>query len=434
MIIKALTIAGSDPSGGAGVQSDLITFSNLRVYGVSVITCITSQNTQRITSIYPLSSELVKSQLDAIYEDVDKINAIKIGMVYDKGIIDMLYEYLKSNDKPLVIDPVLRATTGTYLLKQDAYDSFKKLLRLAHVITPNIHEASVLSGINIQTIEDAKEAAKKLGQDGVSVIITGGHFKDKAIDLLYNNNEYHLITNDKLDLNLHGAGNVFSAALTAELAKGFDILYAFRLANRYTRYALESVYKIGKGLNIPSLMYCVDEDVVELQRAIDIIESMQDFALLIPETQTNIAYAKGKDIFGIKGRMVRFGNRVKAGDIARNVSKHVANALIIAMKYSDFRCAINVKYDELVIKIAERLGMKVGYYDRSEEPSHIKEVEGMSITWGIEEVFKERLVDLVYHKGDLGKEPMIIIFGKDPMDLVNRLRSILDIYSAERSQ
>ncbi|GIU71600.1 MAG: bifunctional hydroxymethylpyrimidine kinase/phosphomethylpyrimidine kinase [Candidatus Nitrosocaldaceae archaeon] len=421
MIVKALTIAGSDPSSGAGIQSDLLVFASLRVYGLSVITSITAQNTQKILSIKPLDKDIVREQLDAVFEDFG-INAIKIGMVYDGEIIDLLYNYLRDVKKPIIIDPVIRSTTNTQLLKDDAYDAYKRLLELAYVITPNIPEAEILADMKIDTIDDMRKACKRFANN---VIITGGHLRDKAIDILYTNNKFYEFVNEKIDKEFHGTGSIFSAALTAEIAKGFDLINACSIANRYTRHAIENSYAIGKGLFIPSLLDYVDDNMLELQRAIDIIETMPNFHLLIPETQTNFAYMKDNSIFAVKGRIVKFGRYAKAGSIAKDASKHVADALLTASKYSNFRSAINIRYDEEIIKIAKELGMKIQSYDRSKEPKEFKDKEGMSIKWGIEQAFANDKPDMVYHKGDLGKEPMIIIFGKEPMDVINKIEKIL---------
>jgi len=430
MIVKALTIAGSDPSSGAGIQSDLLVFSNLRAYGVSIITSLTAQNTQGIIDIKGLEYSIVRSQLDAVFNDFD-INAIKIGMVYSKEVIDLLYDYLKNINIPIVIDPVLRSTTGTILLKEDAYTSFKRLLSLAYVITPNIQEAEILTNTKIKHIEDAKIACKAFKNN---IIITGGHFRDKAIDILYTNDNFYEFVNDKIEREFHGAGSIFSAALTAELAKGFDLINACKIANKYTRYALENSYKIGKRLFIPSLTHYIEDYMLELQRAIDILEVLPNFYMLIPETQSNLVYVKDNHILGINGRIVKHGEHVRAGYIDENSSKHVANALSTARRYTDFKAAINIKYDEHIIKIAKELGFTVSSYDRSKEPKEIKEKEGMSIVWGINEAFANLIPDIVYHIGDIGKEAMITIFAKDLNELIDKITKILKYYSADRSQ
>lgn len=429
MIVKALTVAASDPSSGAGIQSDLLVFSSLKVYGLSIITAVTAQNTERIISIKPLDTESIREQLDVVFEDFN-INAIKVGMIYDKEIIEILYNYLKDINKPIIIDPVIKSTTNAQLLKEDAYEQHKQLLKIATIITPNIPEAEILSGMNISNIEDAKEACKRFSTD---VIITGGHFRDKPIDILYTNNKFYEFVNERIEGEFHGTGSIFSAALTAEIAKGFNIINACKIANKYTRYAIENSYKIGKGLLIPSLIHYTDESMLELQRAVDILESIPNFHMLIPETETNFVYAKD-GIFGIEGRIVKSGKYVKSGYIKENASKHVANALTIARKYTDFKSAINIRYDEELIKIAERLGMRVKSYDRRKEPEEIKKKEGSSIIWGMEEVFVNNRPEVVYHKGDIGKEPMIIIFGKEPMDIIDKIENLLRVYSADKSQ
>ncbi|MEM2856181.1 MAG: bifunctional hydroxymethylpyrimidine kinase/phosphomethylpyrimidine kinase [Candidatus Nitrosocaldaceae archaeon] len=422
MIIKALTIAGSDTSSGAGIQSDLLVFFNLKVYGLSVITALTAQNTQNIISIHSLTKEEVKDQLDAILDDISSINAIKIGMVYDKDIVEFFIDYLKDIDIPIIIDPVLKASTGALLLKEDAFDSYNKLLKLAYVITPNITETEMLTGIKIKDVSNAKEAAKKLVDQGIKrVIITGGHLS-KPVDLLYDG-EFYEVSSSKIEKMFHGAGTIFSAALTAEIAKGFDIIKAFKIAHAYTRHALNNSYKIGRGLLIPSLFHPIDSKMDILQRAIDMLETMEGFSRLIPESQSNLVHALNDEFLAVKGRIVRFGEYARAGYIENNASKHVANALRIAMKYSNFRSAINIRYDDEIIELAKRLRMSIKGYDRTKEPIDIKYMEGKSIEWGMKEIGKD-IPDLVYHKGDFGKEPMIIVFGLDPIDVVNKIGKI----------
>jgi hydroxymethylpyrimidine/phosphomethylpyrimidine kinase len=142
---------------------------------------------------------------------------------------------------------------------------------------------------------------------------------------------------------------------------------------------------------------------------------------------------KDNSIFAVKGRIVKFGRYAKAGSIAKDASKHVADALLIASRYSNFKSAINIRYDEKIIKIAKELGMRIQSYDRSKEPKELKDKEGMSIKWGIEQAFANDKPDIVYHKGDLGKEPMIIIFGKEPMDVINKIEKILSTLQIDPS-
>jgi hydroxymethylpyrimidine/phosphomethylpyrimidine kinase len=156
--------------------------------------------------------------------------------------------------------------------------------------------------------------------------------------------------------------------------------------------------------------------------------------MLIPETQSNLVYVKDNHILGINGRIIKHGEHVRAGYIDENSSKHVASALSTARRYTDFKAAINIKYDEHIIKIAKELGFTVSSYDRSKEPKEIKEKEGMSIVWGINEAFANLIPDIVYHIGDIGKEAMITIFAKDLNELIDKITKILKYYSADRSQ
>jgi hydroxymethylpyrimidine/phosphomethylpyrimidine kinase len=249
---RALTIAGSDSGGGAGIQADLKTFQELAVFGMSAITAVTAQNTLGVHGVYPMSPEAVVQQIKAIGEDIGT-NAVKTGMLFSSDIIEAVSEQVRKYQwENLVVDPVMIAKGGASLLQQEAIFAMKTyLLPLAKVITPNIPEAEVLTGMTIKSADDKKEAALKLCELGVqTVVIKGGHDEDESAstDLLYDGSEFYTFTNKRIPTkNTHGTGCTFSAALTAELAKGASVYDAVLTAKEFIQAAIEDGIDIGNG-------------------------------------------------------------------------------------------------------------------------------------------------------------------------------------------
>jgi hydroxymethylpyrimidine/phosphomethylpyrimidine kinase len=436
---KTLTIAGSDTSSGAGVQADLQTFANLGVYGTSVITAITAQNTEAIRKIEEVSAATVRVQINAILQDV-RIDAIKIGMVYSKSIIGAVIISLKNVKIPIILDPIFRAGTGAVLLRDDAYSYFvRKLVPLAAVITPNSIEAERLADMKIKNIEGARDAAKKITKLGAkSVIIKGGHMWGRSVvDIVYHNNRFTEFSNERIgNYKLHGAGCIFSAALTAEIAKGKNVIDAAKTANEFVRNAIANAQKVGKGLRIPVPGQKVHSDSIlaSLQKVVDKLESVEGLGKIIPESQSNLVFAKSdaqsvSDIAGVKGRIVKLNGSAKAASIVDyGASKHVASAVLAIMQYDrSLRSCMNIKYDGRIVAVCKEIGLKVSNYDRRNEPQEIKAKDGMTVKWGIEQAIAKINVipDVIYHEGDWGKEPMILVFGKEPMEVAGRVISIL---------
>lgn len=250
-IAKALTIAGSDSGGGAGIQADIKTFQELKVYGMSAITAITAQNTLGVDGVYPMSLEAIEKQLECIAVDL-KPDALKTGMLFNSEIIELVANKIEQYKwENLVVDPVMIAKGGANLLQQEATESMKKkLLPLATVITPNIPEAEILTGINIRNMEDRKEAAKRLNAMGVSyIIIKGGHGnEEESVDLLYDGSNYSSLVAERIPTkNTHGTGCTFSAAITAALANRYSINDAFQLGKDFIHQAIKMDIHIGSG-------------------------------------------------------------------------------------------------------------------------------------------------------------------------------------------
>ena len=254
-IYKALTIAGSDSGGGAGIQADLKTFSALGVYGMSVITAVTAQNTRTVSAITPVPIDNIEAQLNAIAEDIAP-EAMKTGMLGEKRTVAAIVMALKRwpKDIPLVVDPVMVAKSGDLLLAKNAIDVLRKeLLPLATLITPNLPEADVLLGRPPGTSTEPDEAtARELLSLGCkAVLLKGGHGKtDTVRDLLFTATKTVLLETPRLSsTNTHGSGCTLSAAITAELAKGKAIEAAVRTANRYVHEAIAAAdtLRVGRG-------------------------------------------------------------------------------------------------------------------------------------------------------------------------------------------
>ncbi len=249
---KALTIAGSDSGGGAGIQADIKTFQELGVFGMTALTAITAQNTLGVQAVYPLTVEAVEKQIDAIGADLGT-DAVKTGMLFNSEIIEAVARKVKQyNWEKLVVDPVMVAKGGSPLLQKEAVRSLKKhLLPLAMVVTPNIPEAEILTGIPIRTLEDRKQAARLLVGLGVkNVVMKGGHAEeeDTVVDLLYDGREFISLESPRIDTkHTHGTGCTFAAAIAAELAKGRPVEQAVSVAKQFIKAAIEDQLGIGNG-------------------------------------------------------------------------------------------------------------------------------------------------------------------------------------------
>ncbi len=247
----ALTIAGSDSGGGAGIQADLKTFSALGVYGMSVLTSITAQNTLGVQGVYDLPPDFVGLQIDSVMQDIGA-DAVKTGMLSNAQIIKVVSKKIKKYQvRNLVIDPVMVAKGGDRLLREDAVKELKEdLIPLAMLTTPNLNEAEVLSGLMIQNIEDMKEAAREIYKLGVkNVLVKGGDLlSEEAIDLLYNGKTFREFRAERINTrNTHGTGCTLSSAIAAELAKGKKIEEAVDIAKKYITLAIKHSLDLGHG-------------------------------------------------------------------------------------------------------------------------------------------------------------------------------------------
>jgi hydroxymethylpyrimidine/phosphomethylpyrimidine kinase len=247
----ALTIAGSDPSGGAGIQADLKTFSRLRIYGMAVVTALTAQNTSGVAGVMGVPPEFVARQLDAVFSDI-RVDAVKTGMLWSAGSVEAVVETMKQYQvRNLVVDPVIAATSGTPLLDPAGIGTLSKaLLPLALVVTPNRYEAEILTGKTMSGPDDMEEAALQLHAMGARfVLIKGGHWPGKeATDLLFDGMDFSYLRAERIEAsNTHGTGCVLSAAIAAELAAGKSVNEAVQQAKSLVTEAIKNGLSLGSG-------------------------------------------------------------------------------------------------------------------------------------------------------------------------------------------
>ena len=424
--MNILSIGGSDPSSGAGIQSDIKTFSNYNVYGFTVVTAITSQNTRKVTSIEPVSAKSLRAQLDSILSDFH-IDAIKIGMVYNSQTIKIINSKLRNRKIPIVVDPIIKSTTGAILLKKGAlYDYKKMIIPLADIITPNKYEAKVLSGIS-----NTNKSAKKIQSMGAKcVIITGATSSNSQIsDFVLEKNKEYVISGKKIPIRNHGSGCNYSASISVSLAKGNTIHYAVKTAKDYVYQSIKNSKNIGKGVNITHKN--ISNGIKELSDSINYFKQIKNIYKVIPECQTNFVFAKKTpkntmDVLGISGRLVKSGKEiVTACEIVYGGSQHVGTAVIqVNKKFPEIRSGLNIKYEPKIISKAKKSKLTVLRYDRSKEPKRSKQKENSSISWGITNSLNSKSPDVIYHKGDIGKEPMILIFGKNPNEVIRKVSKL----------
>lgn len=495
-----LTVAGADPSGASGVYRDIATFEALGCTGVAAITALTAQNTSRFASAEPASARMISAQIGAVFEDFD-VGAVKVGMVRGGEAVRAVRSALRRGiggrrgrggrkNIPVVVDPVVRSTTGGRLLDARSLGPYREgIVPLAAVATPNVYELGVLAGSRRlaragesgagaawATVEgDAKEAARKvIGMGAGSVIVTGvrggGRGGRTVMDMVFERAErepYPAVAagrgggggaRQEARGRRRGSGCTHSAALAALLASGAGLAEAARGAAAIAHRSVTGAQPRGAGLPVaapavaaaaggapsrsapppaaPPRASASDTAAAgRLDAAAASLAAIPGIGRHIPECQTNIAYAPSPapsspgDVLGLDGRIVSTmsGGALVPGRAARGASRHVASALVEASRrFPSLRAAANIRYDPRTVDAARSLGMAVSSYDRAAEPAAAKRSEGSSVRWGVRSALRgaRRARDAVYHTGDHGKEPMIVVFGTGPRDVVSKVARI----------
>lgn len=432
---SVLTIAGSDSGGGAGIQADLNTFAELGVHGCCAITSVTSQNTVSVNDVVDIPSKNVRSQIDANLEDFD-IDVVKVGMLHTQDIVEEIYDALSEEDLYIVYDPVMVAESGDRLMKKKTIDLIKqKIIPLANVVTPNKFEAEEISGVEIGNEEDVKKAGIKINDLGAdNTVITGGHLDGD--DYLIRNRAMKTFRGQKLDVNVHGSGCVFSSAIAALIAKGEGINKSVGRAKVFTRNAIKWHKKVGHG-NKPLNPNAESEKsrnrikvLSNLREALNTLEESDFDPRLIPEVGSNLVastiYAETiKDVAGVPGRIVVTGSDIKIVDRPIfGASRHMAVALLAYQQYDDsIKSAMNIRHNEDTDQLVEVLPQSVSRFGREDLPRGNPIANG--VRYAIEN--SEEIPEIIVYEGDFGKEPVIMFFGESPQQVVSEVLRVSEI-------
>ena len=435
---RILTIAGSDSGGGAGIQADLKVITLLGGYGMSVITALTAQNTVGVQGIHEVPARFVEKQIDSVLTDIGA-DAIKTGMLANQEIMEVVSEKIKQYKvEKVVVDPVMISKSGASLLRKDAQEALiKKLIPLAWVVTPNLMEASALTGLKINSLQGMKKAAHLIYKLGARhVVVKGGHLKGMAIDLLYDGRNFDEMEGPRIDTkNTHGTGCTFASAIATLLARGDSLPEAVRKAKTFITMAIQSGLNLGKGTGPtnPSAYVLREMEryrvIQDLKRAVEVLQENK-IGHLIPEVSSNLGYALPQaegigDVAAFPGRIVRFKDSMATHSGPEfGASQHVANIILTVMKFDPEYCsAMNIRYSKENVEKLKGKGFLIGHFDRRFEPKLVKQREGFSLEWGVGEVLKKmKLVpDFIWDKGAVGKEPMIRVLGRNPMDVVQKI-------------
>ncbi len=327
----AMTIAGSDSGGGAGLQADLKTFTSLGVFGVSVVTGLTAQNTTGVSSIFKVDPSFVSSQFEAIMSDFE-VKFGKTGMLAEEDIIKVVAEKMKEYNLKLVVDPVMVSKTGYPLIDDKAVEALKPLMKEALISTPNKYEAERLTKERISSIEDMRRVSKKLYESIGNVVIKGGNMFGVDIAIV-DGQEVELRSQKVNTQNLHGSGDVFSASLVGYLSKGIPLLQALRQAKEFTYFSIANSLSIGKGKG-PVDPFSNVEAITEREEGRKTLEELLYFMenskplvkLLRDDFKVNVSYlTKYGDVISLAGGLIKYLDKVKIdGPLLVNVENEIS--------------------------------------------------------------------------------------------------------------
>ncbi len=430
----ALTVAGSDSVGGAGIQADVKAMAAVGVHAATVITAVTAQNTCQVGQIYPMPVEMIKAQLEAVLSDCD-VRAVKTGMLYSAEIVGTVADILEDHQAPLIVDPVMVATVGTRLYDEGFVRALReKLLPLCELITPNLHEAEVLSNMRIRSEDDVSYACEAIGKEGTSVLLKGGHMDGReVVDYLYLSSEIMKIRNPRLAEAGHGSGCVLSSFITANMANGLDLVNAVLEARKMEQEAVATQYRIGKGVMVvnPNVTVAKKDDtaVFTLQNELDagVAQVLRLLPTeLVPRNGLNMAYAmadaKGpEEIAAVERRItVHNGSLVRGGPIRFGAAEHMSYVLLEIMRTNpEVRCMMNIASTEALLDDFRRAGLTVAKLERKEGAS-IAAMTGTAIGQS-----KTHFPDIIADVGSRRSDKTLNLFGRNPQDVLKKLGQVL---------
>lgn len=415
-----LTIAGSDSGGGAGIQADLKTITALGCYGMTVITAVTAQNTCGVIDYMPVSLDIIEKQFDAVGTDIT-IDTAKTGMLANPEIVQLTASKIQQYSiAQCVVDPVMVAKGGSKLLSDDAVQSvLKYLIPVAYIITPNIHEAEMLTGTAIRTIEDMKNAAHKIYDYGARyVVVKGGHLEGEASDVIFDGKNFIILKNQRIDtINTHGTGCTFSAAIAAFLSKGCDGIEAVTKAKEFITKAIRFSFPLGKGHGPTNHLV----DIVNNAEKINIVNGLNKaFAVLhrarcgglLVSGVSNIGYALpyasgANDIAMFPGGIITHRESIYRIKDPAFDSAHPLSDFMKAIVSMNYRTAVNIIKNDTITSIVAKMNVSTAAVENIQDVKNYVDAGKSSLA----------IIDI---KDD----PMLYIIGGDPIDAAHVLVEI----------
>lgn len=436
----ALTVAGSDSGGGAGIQADLKTMEALGVFGTSAVTSLTAQNSTGVRGVEDVSPEFVGEQIDAVVGDFD-IEAVKTGMLSNAETVRVVAKKVDEHGLRAVVDPVMIAQSGDRLLSEDAEEVVRdELLERAALVTPNAPEAETLTGVEVSSPETMAEAAEELVAKGAgAALVTGGHIEgDRVVDVLADSEGVHRFEKARVETGAtHGTGCALSSAVAAELAKGASLGGAVGTAEALLYRAVRFGVDAGEGAKSTHHLVglrneAARSDAVDSVRgALGRFNETEGFAHLLPEVGMNIAvatpYALEQDeIAAVEGRVRRTRDGFVSSCVRFGASGHVARYLLALREQADAGAACNLRNDKAVRDALSSTDLTTVEVDREGQPKEVREGEGGSMEWSARTSVRKAdgFPDAVVDAGAVGKEPMVRLAAPSADELVERALEI----------
>lgn len=438
----ALTVAGSDSGGGAGIQADLKTMEAFGVFGTSAITSLTAQNSTGVRGVEDVSSDFVAEQIDAVVEDFD-VGAVKTGMLSSAETARVVAEKIDEHELRAVVDPVMIAQSGDRLLSEDAEEVVRdELLPRAALVTPNAPEAATLTDHAVESPEEMAQAARALVEQGAeAALVTGGHIEgDRVVDVLADEEGTHRFEKARVETGAtHGTGCALSSAVAAELAKGASLGDAVGTAEAFLYRAVRFGIDAGEGANSAHHHVGIRNEAAR-NDALDAVrdalarfeEAEADVSRLLPEVGTNVGvatpYALEQDeVAAVEGRVRRTRDGFVSSCVRFGASGHVARYLLELREHVDAGAACNLRNDAGVRGALEETDLRTVEIDRSGQPEEVREGEGGTMEWSARAaVERADFPDAVVDAGAVGKEPMVRLAARDADELVERVLQIAE--------
>ncbi|MFB9804817.1 bifunctional hydroxymethylpyrimidine kinase/phosphomethylpyrimidine kinase [Haladaptatus pallidirubidus] len=437
----AVTIAGSDSGGGAGIQADLKTMEAHGVFGTSVVTSVTAQNTRGVEGAFTLPVEAIEEQCSAVLSDFD-VRAVKTGMLAEAPVVRSVAEQVEKPEIPVVVDPVMVATSGDRLLDSDGEAAYEELIEHATLVTPNADEAAVLTGVKPEDDESANSAGEELLELGAdAALVKGGHVPGEQVrDVLVSEDGVEIFAHDRIETDAtHGSGCTLASAVAAGLAQGDALRESVAQATAFMERAVRYHLNVGKGPGSVHHLVELRNEAARDSTAETVERVVQSFverdvSRLVPEVGMNVVgatpYAEAVgETAAVEGRITRTMSGVKPNRGVRfGASSHVARFLLSAREFDpDLRFAVNCRFDDDVESALATLSGEVAEFDRSAEPTDVKEREGSTMGWGARRAFEsaDETPVAIIDRGEVGKEAIVKLLAAETEELQRRTFAVL---------